>query len=280
MRLKPGLHIISTPIGNLEDITLRALNILKNSDFILCEDTRVTSKLLAKYNIKKALKIYNDTSSESFRLYVAELIRANKVISLVSDAGTPLISDPGYKLVRYLKQENMHIDVAPGACAAITAITLSGIATNQFYFYGFLPKTIEAKKQSFEYIKDLDCSIIFYETSSRLLSSLLVALDVLGDREANVARELTKLYQESKTLCLSELISYYQNHLPKGEIVLTIEARKLVKPSADEIKAEINTAILQKFSAKTITANLHEKYKKFFKKQELYKITNELVNSK
>lgn len=219
---KPGLYVVATPIGNLDDITIRALNTLKNSTAILCEDTRNTQKLLAKHNISAKLFVYNDHSTDKQRNMVARLIDSGGVVSLVSDAGTPLISDPGFKLIRHLKGLGYFIEAAPGASAPIAALTLSGLAPDRFLFAGFLPKTTIKKQKIFMEFADLKSTLIFFETASRLIDSLNIAMSVLGNRQACVARELTKLYQEIKTASLQELIEHYTKSTLKGEIVLLI----------------------------------------------------------
>ncbi|MDG1436931.1 MAG: 16S rRNA (cytidine(1402)-2'-O)-methyltransferase [Rickettsiaceae bacterium] len=276
MNFQAGLYIISTPIGNLSDITLRALEALQNSDIILCEDTRVTNKLLAKHNIKASLKLYNDNSDRSMRDLIKRLVLEGKVVSLVSDAGTPLISDPGYKLVRELKEDNLHVDVIPGACALIAALTLSGLATDQFMFLGFLPKTSVGKKKIFEGLIDIDATLIFYETSSRLISSLEMALEAFGDREANVSRELTKLYQESRLSLLSELIEYYKAKPPKGEIVFSISGKGNQEISEEHIEKEILTLLSRGMSARDVSDAIYSKYKNQFSRNVIYKIANRL----
>ncbi len=276
MSLKPGLYIVSTPIGNLGDITLRALETLKGSDVVLCEDTRVSNKLLAKHNIKASLKLYNDNSDEDLRKFIKELIEAGKIVSLVSDAGTPLISDPGYKLVRGLKKDDIHIDVIPGACAAIAALSMSGLPTDKFFFAGFLPKTEQGRRNIFEKYQAIDASLIFYDTANRLLDSLEVALDVFGDVEANVAREITKLFQESKTGKLSELLGYYSKHRARGEIVLTISAKDEAVVSVDSLNQEIANLLNAGHSARDASDTISAKYKKQFTRKEVYKLANAL----
>jgi 16S rRNA (cytidine1402-2'-O)-methyltransferase len=279
MKFQPGLYIVSTPIGNLGDITLRAIETLQNSDIILCEDTRVSNKLLAKHNIKVPLKIYNDQSDSAVRKWIEELIISGKVVSLISDAGTPLISDPGYKLVRELKCRGIYVDVIPGACAAITALTISGLATDQFLFLGFLPKTSEGKKKLFEDLPAFNATLIFYETANRLLQSLEVALEVLGDREANVSRELTKLHQESKFAKLSELIAYYKQSPVKGEIVLMISGKSERKLSEDLLQKELTELLQKGESARGATDVIFEKYKSVVSRKYVYQIANQLKKS-
>lgn len=276
MNLKPGLYIVSTPIGNLSDITLRALDILAGSDIIFCEDTRVSSKLLAKHNIKAPLKIYNDNSDETQRSYIKDLVSSGKVISLISDAGTPLISDPGYKLVREFRESGFNVDVVPGPCAIIAALSISGLPTDRFVFAGFLPKTKEGKVRVFKEFILLDATIIFYETANRLLQSLEIAIEVFGDRAANVSRELTKLYQESKSMPLSELISYYTNNPAKGEIVLCISGKSDQIVAEDILKYEIKNLLSRGESAKSVSDIIFAKYKSQYSRKEIYKLANSL----
>lgn len=278
MKFQPGLYVVSTPIGNLSDITLRALETLQNSDIVLCEDTRVSNKLLAKHNIKASLKLYNDKSDSGARDWIEKQIASGKVLALISDAGTPLISDPGYKLVRDLKAKNFHVDVIPGPCAAIAALTISGLATDQFFFSGFLPKTKEGRKKIFENLAPLDASLIFYETSNRLLQSLEVALEVLGDREANVTRELTKLHQESRFEKLSVLIDHYQKNPAKGEIVLMISGKGDQVVSEEALEEEIKGLMNSGESARSVSDLMFEKYKSAFSRKHIYNLANAIKN--
>tara|TARA_B110000503_G_C7127297_1_gene405240 strand:+ start:149 stop:982 length:834 start_codon:yes stop_codon:yes gene_type:complete len=276
VNFQAGLYIVSTPIGNLGDITLRALEALQSSDIILCEDTRVSNKLLAKHKIKGSLKVYNDNSDDALRDFVKTLILEGKVVSLVSDAGTPLISDPGYKLVRELKSDNLHVDVIPGACAVIAALTLSGLPTDKFLFSGFLPKTKEGKKKVFEGLVEFDATLVFYETSKRLLQSLEVALEIFGDREANVARELTKLYQESRLSKLSELIVYYKENSPKGEVVFSVSGKTNQAVSEFVLEEQILSFLGKGQTAKTVSDAIFIKYKGQFSRKFIYQMTNRL----
>ena len=273
MALKPGLYVVATPIGNILDITIRALQTLAESDLILCEDTRVTNKLLAKHNIKAPLKTYNDHSDDNLRSFIKQQIINGKAISLVSDAGTPLISDPGYKLVKELKQEQVHIETLPGPSALISALSISALPTDKFLFCGFLPKTQQAKQNALQSVMNAPYTIIFYETAPRLLNSLQTALEILGDREANVGRELTKLYQESISAPISKLIQHYTEKPPKGEIVLSFSGY-ISDISRDDIITEATTLLKQGLSAKSTTDQLFAKYGDIFKRSELYKIIN------
>lgn len=226
MNLKTGLYIVSTPIGNLSDITFRAIEVLKNSDYILCEDTRISSKLLLKYNLSTPLSIYNDRSGPNKRLKIKSLIDSGKVISLVSDAGTPLISDPGYKLINELISENYHVDVIPGVCSPVAALTLSALPTDRFFFAGFLPKTDQKRIKIFTELVDIKATLIFFETSHRIESSLKIALEVFGDRKCSLARELTKLYQTMYRHNISDMLRELDFTTVRGEMILMISGIK------------------------------------------------------
>lgn len=272
---KPGLYIVSTPIGNMQDITFRAVETLQKSDIIFCEDSRVAKKLLEKHNIQTSLKVYNDNSSDKIRDYIEAEISKGKIVSLISDAGTPLISDPGYKLIRHLKSLGVNIDVIPGACAAIAALTLSGLPTDKFFFGGFLPKTTQAIEKTFEKLRDLEASLIFYESPNRITKTMQIAQKILGDRLANVGRELTKLYQESVSLPISELIIYYQNKPPKGEVVFIIEGPKKDLP-IEEIEQEARALLRQGLSVRSVTDMLFEKYGEYVGRSKIYKIVQNI----
>jgi 16S rRNA (cytidine1402-2'-O)-methyltransferase len=280
MNFRPGLYIVSTPIGNLNDITIRALENLKNSDIILCEDTRISAKLLAKHNITGSLSIYNDKSDETTRKYIIKNIEAGKVVSLISDAGTPLISDPGYKLVREVKEKGYFIDIAPGVSAPIAALTLSGLPSDRFIFAGFLPKTDIGREKVFLEFAEVDATLIFFDRSTRIVDSLQAALKILGNRDANVSRELTKLFQESRTVDIESLIKYYSQNLPKGEIVLLISGKKSLESSEEKLITEIKNLLILGTHTKDITQQLFQKYHKHYKKSKIYKICNSLKGTK
>lgn len=281
MNLKPGLYIVSTPIGNLDDITIRALDTLKNSNIILCEDTKVSQKLLAKHDISVKLKIYNDHSDANQRRIIAKLIEEGNVISLISDAGTPLISDPGYKLVRELKIQGIHVDIRPGVSAPISALTISGLASDRFLFSGFLPKTTEGKRKAFQDLLQINATLIFFETAIRLDSSLSIAQEVFGNREICVTRELTKLYQESRLGNISNVREFYHKNPPKGEIVLLISGKSedLDKEILiNNLKTELENYLSNGVSAKSATNDLYQRFSGVFSKKEIYKLANLIFN--
>ena len=223
--LPPGLYIIATPIGNIEDITLRALEILGKVDVIACEDTRVTGKLTSFYELKAQKIPYHDHNAAEMRPRLIGMIKEGKRVALVSDAGTPLISDPGYKLVEQCAVEDIPMTSLPGPSASLTALVLSGLPTDKFMFAGFLPSKTSARKTALVEIKAVPATLIFYETAPRLIGSLEDMQAVLGDRPAAVARELTKKFEEVKRGSLSALVEYYKAEgEPRGEIVIIVGA--------------------------------------------------------
>ncbi|ALE16439.1 rRNA small subunit methyltransferase I [Altererythrobacter epoxidivorans] len=219
--LKPGLYIVATPIGNLGDITLRAVDMLSRCGRIACEDTRVTGKLLKHLGISKPLIRFDDHASEQASSKLLEMM-AGEAIVLVSDAGTPLISDPGYRLVREARDRGISVTSLPGPCAAIVGMTLSGLPSDRFLFAGFLPPKDKARRDMLEELERVPASLIFYETGPRLTKSLAVLAEIWPDREVAVARELTKLYEECRTGSAADLLEHYEAEPPKGEIVLLV----------------------------------------------------------
>ncbi|MEM7688162.1 MAG: 16S rRNA (cytidine(1402)-2'-O)-methyltransferase [Pseudomonadota bacterium] len=219
--LEPGLYIVATPIGNLGDMTFRAVDTLKACALIACEDTRVTGRLLTRYAIKTRMQRYDDHASDAVRSRLIEQA-ASEPIALVSDAGTPLVSDPGYRLVRKARAAGVVVTSIPGACAAVTGLTLSGLPNDRFLFAGFLPVKDKARRAAFEAVEAVPATLIFYETGPRLVRSLEALAQLWPTREVAVARELTKLHEECRTGLASELAEHYSAHPPKGEIVLLI----------------------------------------------------------
>ncbi len=283
MLIKPGLYIVSTPIGNLEDITFRALQTLKQSTLILCEDTRVSNKLLTKYSISTRLAIYNDHSDANQRANVKELVSKGEIVSLVCDAGTPLIADPGYKLVKYLQQNDCHVEIIPGVSSVIAALTISGLPSDRFFFGGFLPKTLPKKKKILQDLSNIQATLIFFETANRLISSLVAAQQAIGNRQACVARELTKMYQEIKSGYLEELIEFYTHQHPKGELVLLISGVRELRDKDLLTKDLINTLkhyLHDSYTAKDATEAAYEEFKDLYTKKEIYSLINQLKNNR
>ncbi|MEC7701721.1 MAG: 16S rRNA (cytidine(1402)-2'-O)-methyltransferase [Pseudomonadota bacterium] len=218
-----GLYLVATPIGNLQDITLRALDLLKSADLIACEDTRVSGKLLSHFGIKAPLLSYNDHSDERKRDKICAALEDNKIVALISDAGMPLISDPGYKLVQYITQKGYYITSLPGASAPLMALQLSALPSDKFCFLGFIPSKNKARADLFTEWKNIQATLIAFETAPRLLATLKAIHEIYGDRAVAIARELTKKFEEVKRNPVSALIqNVEENGPPKGEIVLVI----------------------------------------------------------
>jgi 16S rRNA (cytidine1402-2'-O)-methyltransferase len=231
--LSAGLHLVATPIGNLGDMSRRALDVLAAAEIVACEDTRVTGGLLAKLGVRRderaQLVPYHEHNAEEVRPRLMARMQAGGAVALVSDAGTPAISDPGYKLVRACIEAGIAVTGVPGANAALLALIISGLPTDRFLFDGFLPAKSGARKTALQKIAAVPASLIFYETGPRLASSLADMAEVLGNREACVARELTKFFEEVRRGTLSELAAAYDaSGGPKGEIVV------VVAPPAEE----------------------------------------------
>ncbi|MFK8040040.1 MAG: 16S rRNA (cytidine(1402)-2'-O)-methyltransferase [Rickettsiaceae bacterium] len=279
MTLKPGLYIVSTPIGNIRDITFRAIETLTNSNIIICEDTRISRKLLEKYQISVPLKVYNDHSDIKDRDLICSHIMQNKVVSLISDAGTPTISDPGYKLVQTILKHKLYFDIIPGVSSPIAALTLSNMPSDKFYFAGFIPKTKLAKEHMFRSLITLNASLIFFESSNRILDSIEVALNIFGDnRIACVTRELTKMHQESNSGTLLELRNRYSKNKIRGEIVLIISGQQIQnnEQNNNKIIELIRLCLSEQLSAKTATKIAHMQFKNQFSKKDVYKIVNNI----
>ena len=220
------LNIVPTPIGNLEDITLRSIDTLKNSDYILCEDTRVSKKLLNKYNIEVQLVSFHSFNEHKTVQKHIDQILDGKVVSLISDAGTPSISDPGFLIVRESIKNNIEINCLPGATALIPAIVNSGLSSERFVFEGFLP-TKKGRKKRIKNLVDEKRSIVIYESPKRILRLINDLMDFFGeDRKASISRELSKIYQENIRGTLKELYGKLENINIKGEFVIVIDGKK------------------------------------------------------
>jgi 16S rRNA (cytidine1402-2'-O)-methyltransferase len=241
--LAPGLYIVATPIGNLGDVTARAADTLCRVDRILAEDKRVTAKLLAHLGATAPMTAYHDHSDDDLRQRI--LAEASvKAIALVSDAGTPLISDPGYKLVRAARAAGIAIHTLPGPCAAIAALTLAGLPTDRFLFMGFLSAKAKARGEAIAEVANLRASLVLYESGPRLGDSLAALGDGLGDRAAAVIREISKLHEECVTGSLTELATRYADAPPRGEIVIVVgPPPERGEPSDDELDAALADAL-------------------------------------
>ena len=218
--LQPGLYIVATPIGNIRDITLRALDALRSADLILAEDTRISKKILIVYDINSSLLSYHEHNAEKRLPFVLEQLRSGKSVVLISDAGTPLISDPGFKLTRAALKDNIDVFPLPGASAVLAGLVKSGLPSDRFMFAGFLPSKSAARKTILKSFKLIDATLIFFETGPRVLSCLEDMRDELGDRDVALVRELTKKYEDGIYGTFSNVINNVNDAQPRGEIVL------------------------------------------------------------
>lgn len=275
LMLKNGLYIISTPIGNLQDISPRALDILAEAPIIACEDTRVTKKLfsLLGLSLHKKFITYQDHNEEQLAQQLIDLINAGRIIALVSDAGAPLISDPGYKLVSKCREQNIYVTAVPGACAVITALQLSGLPTNRFLFAGFIPNKEKARADLFAELKDINSTLIFYETAPRLLKTLAQAEAVFGKRKISVIRELTKIYEEVKTGDFAEIQDYFMQNEPKGEFVFVVAPPEARPFDIDSIRPLLSKK-LQETSLKSAVKEISVQFG--LNKNDVYALALEL----
>ena len=242
--LAPGLYVVSTPIGNLRDLSLRALDILTACDLVLAEDTRVTGKLLSHYGLSKRVERYDDHTGERSRPKILAALAAGGRLALVSDAGTPLVSDPGYRLVREAAERGIAVIPAPGASAVLAALAVAGLPTDRFLFAGFTPAKSAGRRALFEELAGVRATLIFYETGPRVADSLADMAAVFGpDREAVVARELTKLYETVLRGTLAELAAEPRLAAPKGEIVVLVGAGRAQAATLEEADAALAEAL-------------------------------------
>lgn len=257
LKLKAGLYLVATPIGNLKDMSQRALETLSGVDLILCEDTRVTRKLTSHYSLVTPLQRYDEQATPAMREALAARISGGQAIALVSDAGSPLISDPGFKLVRLLREKGIFVTSVPGPCAAITALQISGLACDAFLFAGFLPTREAARRKRLESLAEVPATVIVYESGPRLLACLQAMRDIWGERSAAVARELTKLFEDCQFGTLGDLIEHFEFETPKGELVIVVEAARRTQWSDKQID-EALAALSGTESLKSISRDLAE----------------------
>lgn len=244
--LEPGLYVVSTPIGNLRDITLRALDVLKSVAVVYAEDTRVTGKLLQAHGIRTRLAAYHDHNAARMRPEILNRISEGQAVALVSDAGTPLISDPGYKLVASLADAGLRVIPVPGPSALLAGLVVAGLPTDRVLFSGFLPPRAGARRRAAEELLNVPASLVFYETGPRLAESLSDLAEVLGPRPAVVARELTKLFEETRRGTLASLAEHYRAAgPPKGEIVIVVGPpdSNAARPDSIELDAALGKAL-------------------------------------
>jgi 16S rRNA (cytidine1402-2'-O)-methyltransferase len=244
-RLAAGLYLVATPIGNLRDITLRALEMLAAAELVACEDTRVTRKLFDHYGLSAPLMPYHDHNAETARPKILARIAAGDAVALVSDAGTPLISDPGFKLVRDAAAAGLPVTAAPGASAAVMALTVAGLPTDRFFFEGFLPSRSAARRTRIAELARIPATLVLYESGPRLGDAFGDLAEGLGARDAAVCRELTKLHEEVRRGTLETLARHYAGDAEtRGEIAIVIAPGDAPPPSgADEIDALLRAAL-------------------------------------
>lgn len=255
--LDPGLYIVSTPIGNLGDLSPRAAETLRNADLILAEDTRVTGKLLAHIGSKTRMRRYDDHTQDFDRDHIVERLE-REAIALVSDAGTPLISDPGYKLVRSARDAGRTVRTIPGPCAAIAALSIAGLPTDRFLFLGFLPAKAKARSDAIAEIRDVRATLVLYESGQRLGDTLRALLETLGERDAIVARELTKLYEESFVGTLTELADRFAETVPKGEVVIVVGPPAEAETATDAAIDRLLESAMERLSPSRAAAEVAE----------------------
>lgn len=256
--LPPGLYIVATPIGNLSDLSPRAADVLARADLIAVEDSRVTAKLLHHIGVRRPMLPYHDHNAERVRPQLLERMRGGAV-ALVSDAGTPLISDPGYKLVRDAREAGIPVTTIPGPSAVVAALTLAGLPTDRFLFVGFLPPKGGAKAAAIAEVAAVRATLVFYESGPRLAATLGALREGLGEREAAVAREISKKFEETVTGSLSELAERYSKAAPKGEIVVVVAPPGEAEAAGEE---EVDSALreaMTRLSASRAAAEVAER---------------------
>ena len=254
------LYLIATPIGNLGDISERAKQTLQNVDLVACEDTRTSSNLFKLLGIKvKATTAYHDHNATTVYPKLIKKLQAGQNIALISDAGTPLISDPGYKLVHACREQNIPVTTIPGANAVLSALQLSGLPSNRFFFQGFLPPKAGAKQKVLQELTNIPATLIIYETANRLIPTLTEILNIMGNRQMAVVREITKKFEETKLDCVQNLIQYYtEQGEPKGELVLVIDATRSISPSEELDWPKLIHAVRPKYTVKKASQILSE----------------------
>ena len=276
IHLKSGLYLVATPIGNLRDITLRGIDTLAAADVVACEDTRVSGKLFQALGFKKKLIPYHDHNADMQRPFLLGLIAEGKSVALISDAGMPLISDPGYKLVRECLDKNIYVTSLPGANSPLMALQLSGLPTDNFTFLGFLPSKSKARKDSLEAWKNIQTTLVLFESAARLEDSCVDILAVMGDRPMTLTREMTKKFEDIWPSTVSGILTRLQKDgPPKGEIVLVIGRSENERQDFDLDKM-LKSALLT-MSMKEAVAAITEATG--LPKKQVYNVALEIKNS-
>jgi len=255
-RIDAGLHVVATPIGNLKDISLRALSTLAAADAVVAEDTRVTKTLLAHYGISTPLVAYHEHNAQVMRPHLIARLEAGAKLALVSDAGTPLVSDPGYRLVQEALEKNIHVTTAPGPSAVLAALVVAGLPTDRFFFEGFLPHKSGPRRARLAELAHVPGTLVFFESPRRIAETIADCLAALGERNAAVARELTKLYETVKRGTLTELAEELAKEEPRGEIVLLVAPPEPGSAAAaeEDLDARIEAALQTHASVKDAAA--------------------------
>lgn len=267
---KGTLYIVGTPIGNLSDLSLRAAEVFENVDFIAAEDTRVTLKLLNTLSIKKPLISYYEHNEAARSGEIVERLQKGETCALVSDAGMPLISDPGGEIVALCEREGVPVRVVPGPCALIAALALSGLDTGRFSFEGFLSVNAKRRREHLDEVKDDRRTLVFYEAPHKLCKTLSDMLSAFGDRRVSLSRELTKLHEQTLRMSLSEAVAYFNETPPKGEFVIVVEGAAEKKTEAEDPE-QVMRELLAKGMSKTEAAKETAK-RTGIPKSEAYKI--------
>ncbi len=278
INLKYGLYIVSTPIGNLEDITLRALKVLKNSDYILCEDTRVSKKLLSKYKIKSNLISYHKFNEKKNLQKIVDILKSNKIVSLISDAGTPTISDPGNILINECIKKGINLIPVPGPSAPIASLSISGFL-EKYYFYGFFPENNSEINKNFPNLSQIDGSIIFFISAKKFNRSQNIIKKYFSDREIVICKEITKYFEEYFRFDVNKIDT--KNISLRGEITLVISEKKLVNKTSNNLSESDKTKIrklINKLSIKEIIDLIKEG--KSIPKKEIYNYCLKIKNEK
>jgi 16S rRNA (cytidine1402-2'-O)-methyltransferase len=247
-KIAPGLHLVATPIGNARDITLRALDVLTQADVLAAEDTRTLKRLLELHGVAlgdRPVLAYHEHNGARVRPRLLAEIEAGKSVAYASEAGTPMISDPGFDLARAVQEAGYDVTTAPGVSAVVTALTIGNLPTDRFLFAGFLPNATGARKKALTELREVPATLVFYESPRRLVAMLADVAEVLGARPATVCRELTKKFEEARHGDLSDLIAHYSDTPPKGEIVVLVGKGDSEAVSDLDIEQEVNKALTQ-----------------------------------
>lgn len=263
-----GLYLVATPIGNLGDLSPRAVAVLKNADVVACEDTRITGKLLSLNAVSTPMVNYHEHNADKMRPVLTARLKKGETVALVSDAGTPLVSDPGHKLVADCIKEGIYVTAVPGASALLTALQLSGLPTRRFLFQGFLPPKSSARKTTLSELKNVPSTLIFYEAPQRMIETLTDMKEVLGDRDCSVSRELTKKFEQTVRGKISDILDLYaQNGVPKGEFVIVVAPPLEEKAGEQDVETALKQALetmsvkdAAAFVAQALNANKKEVY--------------------